>query len=67
MNVYQFLPDCEYSGGVILVAARTPEEATKTLIASTEDHRHCYAPELVPGLTFKTRKPALILSRLYIE
>lgn len=72
MKIYSFTPNISYSGGCIIVAANSPEEALGTIhfnkdcyLANFTDIEHCNeVKNLAPVML---TKPTVILDTLYVE
>lgn len=64
MKVYSVTPNEDYSGGVMIIAANTAEEAKK--IAKNKDFL-INEPKEIPYLTANVDKPDIIIKALYFE
>lgn len=64
MKVYAVTPNEDYSGGVMIIAANTAEEAKK--IAKNEDFP-INEPKEIKKLTANVDKPDIIINTLYFE
>ena len=71
MKVYCFEPNCGYSGGCIIVAANSPEEALRVIhssdcyLANYTDIENC--KEINELSVINVESPKVILDTLYVE
>lgn len=71
MKIFCFKPNVSYSGGCIIVAANSPQEALSTIMTDESCFLACYAninncSELTE-LSTNLKEPKVIIDTFYIE